>query len=185
MKNVRRFISLVVLGLGSAITTLHGAVFDFSYTFGDGLIATGSLSGTQNGNFVENVSNVSLAFNGTAVSGSVFASRYDPNLGYLSGAVVSFDGLLNNFVFANSDLAGGDFSYDSLFYLFNAAVSPYGSATAEAYSAPSIASIDLPTGGNRWSLTAATTNPSVPEGGSTVVLLGLCLAGMIWSQRRR
>ena len=185
MNNVRRFLSIVVLGLGAAITSLPAAVFDFSYTFGDGLKATGSLTGTQNGNFVENVSNVSLAFNGTAVSGSIFASKYDANLGYLTGAVVSFDGLLNNFLFTNSDLAGGDFSYDSLFYMFNAAVSPYGSATAEAYAPPAIGSIDLPTSASRWSLTAATTNPSVPDGGSTAVLLGVGLAGLVWSQRRR
>jgi hypothetical protein len=58
-----------ILALVLALGTARGDTFNFSYLFGDGLLVTGSLDGTANGNFVENVTNVSVFFDGNALTG--------------------------------------------------------------------------------------------------------------------
>ena len=182
MKASRPLIPLLALAWGFAINPAHGTVFNFSYTFGDGLTASGSLNGTQNGQFVENVSNASLFFNGTAVPGSIFTSQLDgASFSYLSGPVVSFDALQNNFVFSNSDLVNGDFGFDSIFYMFNASVFD---DTAVGLPGPLGlgGSQDLPTLTRNWLLTPAT---SVPDEGAAIVLLGMAMAGMVWLRRMR
>jgi hypothetical protein len=138
-------------------------------------VVSGTLDGTQNGNFVDNVSNVSVFFDGVALPGTIYTSMYD-GLNYLSGAVVSFDALQNNFLFATSDLASGDFGYESLFYMLNASVFE---DTALALSNVGIgyASQDSPTSGGSWSLT-------VPDSGSTILLMGLAMAGLVGMRRK-
>lgn len=183
MKNVHRLIPLFLAALCLATNLARGTVFTFSYAFGDGLTASGSLTGTQNGQFVDNVSDVSLFFNGVAVPGSIFASQFDgPTFSYLSGPVVSFDALQNNFVFSNSDFANGDLSADSFFYILNASVAD---DTAVASSVPLgfFGSQDLPTVSRSWSLTAAPSG-SVPDEGATCALLGMAMAGMVWWRRK-
>jgi hypothetical protein len=176
MKIISKLAGLLALGLmlGSA----RADTFNFSYVFGDGLAVTGSLNGTANGNFVENVTNVSVFFDGNALPGTVFTSRFD-GASYLDGPIVSFDALQNNFIFANSDLANGDFSFDSIFYMLNASVF---SDTAVAYSALGHASQDDPTVSTSWSLSRA----AVPDQGTTLALfaLGLVVLGWLHSRSR-
>ena len=173
MKIIHRLGQLLVLVLSLAATSAQATFFSYEYTFGDGLVVSGSLDGTQKGNFVENVSNVSVFFNGTAMLGTIFTANYD-GTGYLNSPVVSFDALQNNFLFANSDLAAGDFGYDSVFYMFNASVF---ADTAVAFSTMGFASQDWPTADGKWSLT-------VPEGGSTVLLLCGAGVGLAFVRRR-
>jgi hypothetical protein len=165
MKIVHRLSQFLAVALGLAAAFSHATLFNYEYTFGDGLVVSGSLDGTQSGNFVENISNVSVFFNGTAMLGTVFTSKYDGS-NYLGGPVVSFDATKNNFLLANSDLAAGDFGYDAVFYMLNESVF---ADTAVAFSTQGFASQDWPTASEKWSLT-------VPEGGSTAVLL--CAAGV-------
>lgn len=160
MKIMPKFIGLVTLGL--ALGAARADTFNFSYVFGDGLAVTGSLNGTENGDFVENVTNVSVFFDGNALPGTVFTSRFD-GASYLGGPVVSFDALQNNFIFANSDLANGDFGFDSIFYILNASVF---SDTALAFSALGYASQDDPTVAASWTLSRA----AVPDQGKTLAL---------------
>src|SRR5687767_2743039 len=77
-------VAFSVLTLGLA----RGAVFDFSYTLGDTVVASGSLIGTQNGAFVENITGVSLSFNGSPVAGTIFAAKFDTaTFEYLAGPI--------------------------------------------------------------------------------------------------
>ena len=168
----RTLILVLVLGLSAGF--VRADTFAFSYLFGDGLNVTGTFSGVANGNFAENVFNVAVFFNGNAMPGTVFASQFD-GANYLNGPVISYDALQNNFVFANSDLAGGDFVFDSIFYMLNASVS---SDTAVAFSSLGYASQDDPTSSANWSLV------QTPDQSSTLALLGLALAGLTWMKRR-
>jgi hypothetical protein len=171
--NIRKLQLALTLALCSAASLLHATVFNYSYSFGDGLTVSGSLTGSQNGAFVENVANVTLFFNGTEAPGTIYTSKFD-SANYVSGPVVSFDALQNNFVFSNSDLAGGDFGYDSLFYILNQSVSD---DTAVAFSGVLgfFGSQDLPTVSQSWSLVEVGATP-VPDGGVTIGLLGAAMA---------
>jgi hypothetical protein len=163
---------ILVLALSFSAGFARAESFTFSYLFGDDLLVTGSFNGDLNGNFAENINGLSVFFNGAAMPGSVFASRFD-GASYLNGPVISFDALQNNFVFANSDLAGGDFGFDSVFYMLNASVA---SDTAVAFSALGYASQDEPTAKSRWKL-------AVPDHSATFILLGLALAGLAGMKR--
>lgn len=163
----------LVCALGLSAGSACADTFSFSYLFGDGLSVTGEFGGVAHGNFVEHVTGVAVSFNGTALPGSVFTAQFD-GTSYLTGPVISSDARQNNFVFANSDLAGGDFGFDSIFYLLNASVF---SDTAVAFSALGYASQDDPTVSASWTLV------QTPEQSSTLALLGLALAGLAWMQR--
>lgn len=165
----------LTLALGLSAVSARAETFSFSYVFGDGLTVTGDFAGVANGNFAENIYDVSVYFNGTQMPGSVFTSQFD-GASYLNGPVISFNALQNNFVFANSDLAGGDFGFDSIFYMLNASVS---SDTAVAFSALGYASQDDPTMRASWSLV------QTPDQSSTLVLLGLAMGGLVWLRRKQ
>ena len=182
-------------------------VFDFSYTFGSGDVASGSLTGTQNGNFVDSVSNVSVFLNGTALIGN--PNLYQPysflaGCCFVAGApVISFNGNLNNFIFAN----GPPYPYPGYnaqtnFFLMNGTDIDYwnmgtlGPLQYAAISAPPHAYVtDLSIngaayGGNtafdasRWSLTVANPVP-VPEPETYAMLLaGLGLLGFTAWRRK-
>lgn len=118
----RRLLNVRPLALGAilAMGALHAAsatTFDFSYTFSStGKSVTGSFDGTASGDFITGLSNISVSYDGTALSGPLYAYRYD--LGWIAGeAVVSFDRHKNEFAFTNCDqfmCAGGvpaDYNY--------------------------------------------------------------------------
>jgi hypothetical protein len=165
----------LALALGLSAVSACADTFRFSYLFGDGLTVTGNFGGVANGNFVENVSGVSVYFNATAMPGSVFTAQFD-GASYLSGPVISFNALQNNFVFANSDLTNGDFGFDSIFYMMNASVY---SDTAVAFSTLGYASQDDPTMRANWSLV------QTPEQSSTLALLSLAMVGLVWLRRKQ
>lgn len=162
------------------VSATYGAVFDYTYTFGDGLVASGSLTGTQNGNSVENAANVTLFFNGAQIPGLIFSFKYDstsPN-SYVSGPVLSFNALENNFFFSKSDMENGVFTDDSLFYVLTA----FGFNTAVGlHPLNNTASQDLPIRPGSWSLTS---RGSVPDGGTTLAMFGIGLAALMWIRRR-
>jgi len=174
MNPLHRLAQLLTLALGLSTVSSYGTFFSYDYTFGDGLVVSGTLDGTQNGNFVENISNVSVFFNGTAMPDTVFTARYD-GADYLGGPVVSFDALQNNFLFMNSDLSAGDFGYDYIFAMFNASVY---ADTALAFSSLGFASQDWPTARDSWSL-------RVPDSGATVVFVGLTIMGLARTRRKK
>ena len=182
MKSIFHNVRVLSLAFCFTLNLARATVFNFSYNFGGGVTASGSLNGTQNGQFVTGISTVSLSFNGTPVPGSIFTSTYDAGT-YVNGPVVSFAALQNNFVFSNSNLVNGDFGYDSLFYILKPSVQD--PSTAVGLSTPLVffGSQNNPTVAGRWSLQAATSG-SVPDSGATAVLFGAALVGLAALRRK-
>lgn len=177
MKNILKLPRTLTLAfaLGLSAVSACADTFSFSYLFGDGLTVNGVFGGVANGSFVENVTGVAVSFNGEAMPGSVFTAQFD-GASYLNGPVISFNALQNNFVFANSDLANGDFGFDSIFYMLNASVY---NDTAVAFSTLGYASQDDPTIRANWSLV------QTPEQSPTLVLLSLTIGGLALLRRKQ
>ena len=180
MKSVFKLAAGLSLALGLAAGSARATIFDFSYTFADdSLVVTGTLAGDLNGNFVDNVSNVSVFFNGTAVPGPVNGFTNDGS-GWVPGPIVSFDASENNFSFGTTDPADLDFSSDATFLFSMSPVDGY----VLGYYPPVGASLDvLPVADGSWKLTAETTG-TVPDGGATVLLLGAGLGLLGWIRRK-
>ena len=89
--------------------------FDFSYSFASGDLLTGSLIGNLDatGTYIQNISNVQVVFDGVPFSNDVAINALDvtawntATTGWDDTAtpVVSLNPLLNNFVFADTDVA--------------------------------------------------------------------------------
>jgi hypothetical protein len=175
----RLFLSSTALLVLAAIPG-RALTYEFSYVFGDGLMVTGAFDGTPSGNRVEDISDVSLFFNGAAVPGNVFVSRFD-GADYVVGASVSSDASLNDFVFADSDLAGGDFgALTGSFFYFSSLWTGLGSiAGAQSFPLGEEATFDQPLDAGRWSLRPT----AVPEVSTTAVLLALAALGFAGLRR--
>ena len=184
MKLPTKTLLTLVLGLSSAAT--YGTTFDYSYAFVgtyanaggnlSGHVITGSLDGDLNGNFVDNVANVSVFFDGTAMTGTAFSGGYNQITGWSGPAIVSFDAALNNFGFFNSDNFNGIYNYTAYFYMIKGSVSQ-----AEAYNRSINLYVgDYPVSAANWSVTARTSGSQpVPDGGNMAMMLGgglVCLA---------
>ncbi|MCX6953571.1 MAG: hypothetical protein NTV51_15580 [Verrucomicrobia bacterium] len=170
--------SLLVVATLALTALARAATFDFAYTFGDGTLVTGRFDGVQNGSYAADIAHVQLAINGTAVTGNLFAATFDGS-DYVNGAVISFDGALNNVLFVNSDYVGGDYGYDSYFLM---RVPEFGDIAA-AYSFPAGAdALIAPTeavNASAWSLSV-----NAPDSAPTAALLGLATLGLLTLRRR-
>ncbi|MDB5815721.1 MAG: hypothetical protein JWN23_2838 [Rhodocyclales bacterium] len=183
---------IAALAIASCPFLAEATVFDFSYTFGSGAIASGQLTGTQNGIFVDNVSNVSVSLNGHALVGGDLYQPY----AFIAGCcfvamtpVISFDGNLNNFIFANGP--PNDPS-DTNFFTFDGVDGPWQHVALSLPPYPYETDVSLngvgytqPDGhvedafdASRWSLTV---DNAVPEP-ATFALVGL---GLLMCVRRR
>lgn len=165
----------LALALGLTVRSASADTFNYSYLFDSGLLVTGSFTGTANGDFVDNVADVTLFYDGVAVSGPLFTSSFD-GAAFQSGPLISFNPYLSNFAFANTDLAAGD-GYDSVFYILNSSV--YGDDIALAYSA-TLGAQGLGQPPSAWSLVAASgpVPVGVPERAATFGLFGLGLIAL-------
>ena len=104
MKNVLKAAACVAL---LASVSAHAETFDFSYTFGDGPVVTGSLDGTLAGDAVQNISDVHVALNGIAFTGTLNVAGWNASTSQFdTPATVSTDATKNNFVFADADVPG-------------------------------------------------------------------------------
>ena len=98
--------TMLVAGLGLA-SMANATTYDFSYTFGDGTLLSGSLSGTANGALIQNIANVRVELNGNAFGGApLFAFGWNaatPGFNPATPAVLSVNAALNNFIFADNN----------------------------------------------------------------------------------
>ena len=105
-----RLITVAVLLAASTCTIASPITYDFSYTFNDGTKITGSAKGTASANLVSGLSDIHVFRNGVAFSesitglfGNCFAFNGSADLGC---AVMSFNGLENNFLFIDTNDGG-------------------------------------------------------------------------------
>jgi hypothetical protein len=173
-----------------------GAVYNYSYAFGNGVLVEGSFTGTANGNLVSNLSNISASINGVAYNGSgnLFASSMQKVNGYYGayytwvsgGGVASFDGLQNNFLFIDVDYPNS-YSYTNYFYdvsnpsrqVYASGKGLYGNDYSYNYN---YYSQNYTKG--VWTLTAANAASDVPEP-TSVLLMGLGLVGLVAARRKK
>jgi hypothetical protein len=155
---------LIVVSAGHAVSS-YANTFDYSYTFSDGLVVSGTLQGTASGDYVTGVSDVTVNINGTPLTGTIFAATLGGS-GWENGPVISFDAANNNFLFINSDVVHGDYGYTTDFYFFQDMVGVAG--VDFNFAAPA-----------SWSL----TDP-VPDGGYTAMLCGMSLLALGWLRRK-
>lgn len=159
----------------------NATVFDFSYTFDDSSTITGSLSGTLNGSYVENVSNVQAFFNGVKFSGSpLFSAAWNTTTqdwDNSMNALVSTNASLNNFIFADANVPA-DYNVRNYFYFVNDLVSLGQQAFANNLNTGDIA-LDSPTN-KSWSLVARAPEPS----SSMLLMLGFASILVVRQKRK-
>ncbi len=175
--NRPRFLFAAVFITAILANSVFADAFDFSYNFANQPVTvTGTLTGTQNGNFVTDVNVTSLIINGYSVSGTIYTSQYAQGLGWINSGqpIVSFDGSFNNFGFITSDVTIGDYNNNDGFYMitFN------GVHEADAYhfgGGSNVLVTDAPSLNANWSLTKSSlpqSTSSVPDSGATLAMVG-------------
>ncbi len=160
----------------SLVGTAHAATFDLTYTFTSGDVITGTLEGTLNGSFVEDLQAVTLSFDGAAFTGTTVAQTWDPASSAFSADAprLSTDAASNEIVFTTTD---GAFSFG----MVNDAAN-FGGQLAFATNQNSLdhsAASDI-AGAGTWSLVPAAV-PDAPA--FPMVLAGLGLLGIVARRR--
>ena len=158
----------------SLVGTAHAATFDFSYTFsGSNDTVTGSVQGTLSGGFVDNLHDLTLAYDGHAFSSATVGQTWDPALVDFSAAPVrlAVDGSQNNFLFSDGTLS----------FAFINDIDNFGGTSVSASDLSlAVNNADADTSVGNWSLTAA----PIPEPGSVALMLaGLGLLGVVARRR--
>jgi hypothetical protein len=164
MKTPYKLGVLAIVALGLTIGSTKGALFDYSFTYTNGNVVSGTLEGTvsSDGNYVDNVQNVTVLYNGIPMSGSIYTATLSFPPGsqsgtYVAGPVVAFNALSNDFWFGNSNvLSGNNFSSD-YFYIINdmtEAVQNYSAFGVENYGTANSYTLTM---WGVWSLTDVTS----------------------------
>lgn len=172
MKKIIGLFALVSL----LASTAQASLFNYSYTGDNGSVVTGSFNGTANGNLITGLSDITANLNGNAYNGSgnLFGSAWNASIGNWAsgGAVVSFDGSQNNFLFIDVDYPNS-YSWSNYFYSVSNVYenyaymgSPYNSTSGNSTTA-------------NWQVTAT----NVPEP-SAVILFGLGLIALARFRRK-
>ena len=161
-----------VLVSGSANATTQ---FDFSYTFSSGDTITGYLFGNVDttGNYIQSISNVSVNFDGTQFLNDTSTSALDlVAWNTTTGAwdntiapIVSFTASLNNFGFADVNLATNT-SYSNVFSFANDATNFGGQVVSatNVNTTPNSIAVDGTAYGTSgtWSIAAVPVPTSLP-----------------------
>ncbi len=165
---------LLLLGF---VSSANAATYNFAYNFFDGNVVSGSFDGTQNGNLVEGISNISMFFNSTAYTTPLYASGWNGTNWTTGNGVASFDGLQSNLLFIDVNYPTVN-TYTQYFYIRSTSL-----FDAFAYL-PAIGGVADDTGSrydaSRWSLNAV----NVPES-SSLYLLAFGMLGLFGTARRK
>nr|WP_294506155.1 PEP-CTERM sorting domain-containing protein [uncultured Rhodopila sp.] len=170
----RLLLSVSAALLSLAASAAHAdTLFTFTDNFASGDVVTGSFDGTAHGNLITGLSNISVSFDGVAFNGNgsllafhmATSTEWQPG-----GAVASFDGTQNNFLFQDRtatqlylDVSGQEIGALNNYI-------PYPETGNDA------------SGPNTWTISAVPA--AVPEPG-TLALLGIAFAGIGLARRRK
>jgi hypothetical protein len=194
MLSFNKIVTLIAVALSLTAVSAFGDTFDFSYTFGNafyggtiGDVISGSFDGTLNGNYVDNISNITMAYNGVAMPGTYYTGAYTGNYSWVSGPIVSFDATLNDFGFNTDPLVNGQFSGPPGSFLYFVGIPGYSTTSGglpDVYGGTSNTineTEDNPMIPGNWVLTDVS---AVPDSGATITMLGMAVAGLVGLRRR-
>lgn len=183
--NILKTLTLAAsISLSLSSFAVHADAYNFSYTFTDNSVLTGSLSGTLIGSLINDISNVHVNFNGNDFSGAkLFSAAWNTtteNWDNTTAAVISTNGALNNFIIADTNVPS-DLNTSNYFFFVN---DPNGigrevfatnlNSGDIAYETPANAS---------WTLSAITA--PVPEPGIYAMLLAGLAFLFAYARRRQ
>tara|TARA_R110000868_G_scaffold98415_1_gene270844 strand:- start:71 stop:637 length:567 start_codon:yes stop_codon:yes gene_type:complete len=178
---------LATLAFGTA-AALQAGSFTYSYTFQDGDVVSGSFNGTQSGNLITGLSDISLFFNGVAATNNpMFGTGWSPtNNSWVSGgAVASIDGTQNNFLFIDSNYPNNG-NFTQYFYVRNGFISNPTHSDSFAWSGNNGGGLndnvanDNPFIAANWSINGA----NVPDAATTLPLAVLGMGFLLLARRR-
>lgn len=178
----------------ASVAPAAAADYQFQYVFNTGHVVAGSFSGDQSGNLVTNITNLDFSINGTPVAGPLLIYGYagyngpggpnntSPASFVLNGAQLSFDPMLNNFLFlTNIPAVQPD---DDVFYIMPWTNGP-GNQVATQLTQNGVTN-QLYNGSyipQNWSLSQVNVPGGVPEPASWLMLL--CGFGLVGAMARR
>ncbi len=177
MKKLCRLFLLAAAFASAPIAQASGT-YNFSYKLFDGPVATGSFTGDASGNLIHNLSNVSVYMDGVAFNGNgtLFSAAWGGR-NFTGSAVASFDGLGNNFIFADAP----SFSHMTNYFYTIPWSNPVFTDAAQAYTP--LGAVDYFNGNYNaanWHVAA------VPEPETYAMMLaGLGLMGVVARRRKR
>ena len=179
-----KFLFVAALAFG-AVATLQAGSFTYSYTFQDSDVVSGSFNGTQSGNLITGLSDISLFFNGVAATNNpMFGTGWNGSNWVSGAAVASIDGTENNFLFIDSDYPIAT-SWTQYFYA-RSPLGVYNGSNAYSYSLTPGSGLndnganDNPFIAANWSINGA----NVPDAATTLPLAVLGMGFLLLARRR-
>jgi len=166
---------LVMAAPGVSTVAQASQIYDYSYTFTDGKVLSGSFTGVASGNLITNLTNISVTYNNVAFNGNGSLSNFGINnyAWNLGQGVVSFNGLANNFAFLDSTLFNGTHT-NFTYFITNSGPSNYDVRAENTNGTYSYSYDDTGYNAANWHVTPAGGSASAvatPEPG-TMMLLG-------------
>jgi len=181
-----KLLKTLALSTALALTSFAASAetFNFSYTFNDASVLTGSLTGVLNGLFIDNVADVQVSLNGNAFTGApLYAAAWNAvsqSWDNSIAPIISTNGALNNFIFADANVPT-DFGVSNYFFFTNDSTNG-ARVFATNLNTTEAALDDSTTVNASWSIAAA----PVPEPETFAMLLaGLGIVGTVIRRRRQ
>lgn len=159
------------------VTSARATRYAYSYEFLSGAISTasGSFSGTLNGDLIEDLHDITLFHDGVKIEGLIQAASFSSSYLVVPGATASFDVTKNNFILANDDPFNPGPATQFFWIAYGESIAGSVDGTI-SYSKPLDQSV--------WSLHEIPEGPVVPDTTAALPLLISSLLGLLVVRRR-